>query len=486
MTNLFSGIAGITSYSPAISTSRKTNDVVYSFYTNNSYTIFTAKDNQFTKTPVAATAVNMQPAMLPPFNRTGVDIVEKNLENPPALTAAQTVIKDAPYKPSFQLDYLGNTGGIGVQTGGAYGTGMAGGVNGIFSDMLGNHQLFGALSLNGEIYDLAGQFAYINQKSRTNWGVSVSHIPYLTGAEYLYYDSIQNNGSTLPVLNYSMDLLRTFQDQVSLFASYPFSTIRRIEGGASFARYYYRLDRYTDYYDPSGTYYYGSEKTKQPTPSGFSFSQAYLAYVGDNSFFGVASPLAGHRFRFEASQYLGIVNLQNLLGDFREYFRFQPLTFALRNMYVGRFGRDAESGILPPLFIGYPTLIRGYSAVDYTDNGEQNSVTINDLIGSQMYVANAELRLPFTGPERLSAIKSRFLMTELNLFTDGGMAWGNNEGLFNNTGKTQRTNRFIVSSGVSLRVNLFGYLVLEPFYAIPWQNGGMKNGTFGLNFVPGW
>jgi hypothetical protein len=155
-------------------------------------------------------------------------------------------------------------------------------------------------------------------------------------------------------------------------------------------------------------------------------------------------------------------------------------------MYVGRFGRDAESGILPPLFIGYPTLIRGYSAVDYTDNGEQNSVTINDLIGSQMYVANAELRLPFTGPERLSAIKSRFLMTELNLFTDGGMAWGNNEGLFNNTGKTQRTNRFIVSSGVSLRVNLFGYLVLEPFYAIPWQNGGMKNGTFGLNFVPGW
>jgi hypothetical protein len=77
-------------------------------------------------------------------------------------------------------------------------------------------------------------------------------------------------------------------------------------------------------------------------------------------------------------------------------------------------------------------------------------------------------------------------MTELNLFTDGGMAWGNNEGLFNNTGKTQRTNRFIVSSGVSLRVNLFGYLVLEPFYAIPWQNGGMKNSTFGLNFVPGW
>lgn len=485
LTNLFTGISGITSFSPAISISRQTNELVYTYYNNSLYTVYRVKADALTETPVNATAVNMQAATLPPLQRTGTDIVQNNLSNPPELSVAQASFKDLPYKSNFQLDYLGNTGGIGVQAGGAYGTGMAGGVNGIFSDMLGNHQLFGALSLNGEIYDLAGQFAYLNQKSRVNWGLSVSHIPYVSGAEYLFRDSISYNGDNIPVINYSIDLLRTYQDQFSAFAAYPFSTIRRLEAGASFARYYYRLDRYSDYYDETGTYYLGNTREKMPTPSGFNFSQGYLAFVGDNSFFGVASPLAGHRFRFEAGQYLGVVNLQNLMGDYRKYFRFQPLTLATRNLYVGRFGRDAASGVLPPLFIGYPTLVRGYNALQYAEEGQQ-SVTINDLVGSQIYVANVELRLPLTGPERLSAISSRFLFSELNLFTDAGTAWGDNESITGEVRKRQTGSKLIMSSGVSLRVNLFGYLVIEPFYAIPWQNGGFSNGTFGFNFVPGW
>jgi hypothetical protein len=291
------------------------------------------------------------------------------------------------------------------------------------------------------------------------------------------------------VLNSSLDLLRTFEDQISLFASYPFSTIRRIEAGASFARYYYRLDRYSDYYDPTGSFYLGSAKERQPTPGGFNFGNTYVALVGDNSFFGVASPLAGHRFRFEAGQYLGVVNLTNLTGDYRKYFRFAPLTLATRNLFVGRYGRDAESGILPPLYIGYPFLVRGYDALEYADETGKLPITINDLIGSKMYVGNVELRLPFTGPERLSTIKSKFLFTELNLFTDGGMAWGNRtaiQTIGKEQGFVERKSKFILSTGMSLRVNLFGYLILEPYYAIPWQNGGLKNASFGLNFTPGW
>jgi hypothetical protein len=34
-------------------------------------------------------------------------------------------------------------------------------------------------------------------------------------------------------------------------------------------------------------------------------------------------------------------------------------------------------------------------------------------------------------------------------------------------------------------VNLFGYLILEPYVAVPWQNGGFSNTNFGLNFIPG-
>jgi hypothetical protein len=42
----------------------------------------------------------------------------------------------------------------------------------------------------------------------------------------------------------------------------------------------------------------------------------------------------------------------------------------------------------------------------------------------------------------------------------------------------------IVSAGVSLRVNLFGALILEPYYARPFlQNSKF---VFGLNILPGW
>lgn len=489
LTQLFTGITGITMWAPAISISRQTDQLVYSYYANTDYTIYSTPAASLARIPVGATAVNMQAGQLPPFARGGRDIVQNNLATPPALTTAQATPVEKPYEPRFGLDYLGNTG-VGLQVGGPLGGGLAGGINGIFSDILGDNQLFGALSLNGQLIDVGGQFAYLNQKKRINWGASLSHIPYLSGAQYLFYDTITNrNGDSVEVLNSSLDLLRTFQDQVSLFASYPFSPIRRVEAGASFARYYYRMDRYTDYYDPSGSYYIGNAKEKLPTPRGFNFGNAYVALVGDNSFFGVASPLGGHRFRFEAGQYMGVVQLQNITADYRRYFRLAPVTLATRNLFVGRYGKDAESGVLPPLFIGYSTLVRGYDALEYADEGNGLPLTINDLIGSRIYVGNAEVRLPFTGPERLSVIKSRILFSELNLFTDAGLAWGNNTPLFSDVkggGNVQRTSRLIMSTGLSLRVNLFGYLILEPYYAIPWQNGGLKNGTFGFNFTPGW
>jgi hypothetical protein len=490
LTNLYTGIAGITAFAPAISVARQTGQVTYSYYTNNSYNIFSASPAQFTRIPVGASEVNRQAAILPPFTRTGQNLVQANLLNPPALTAAQMQMTEVPYQSKFQLDYLGNTG-VGIQTGGSFGTGLAGGVNGLFSDMLGNHQMFGAIMLSGELLDVGGQFAYINQKNRVNWGASASHIPYLSGAQYLFFDSIRNNnGDTIRVLNNSLDLLRTFEDQISLFAAYPFSTIRRVEVGASFARYYYRLDRYSDYYDQTGSFFLGNTREKQPVPSGFNFANTYTALVGDNSFFGVASPLSGHRYRFQAGQYLGVVNMTNLMGDYRRYFRIAPFTLASRNLFIGRYGRDAETGILPPLFLGFPTLIRGYDARRIAGDSRTN-ININDLIGSQIYVSNVELRLPFTGPERLSVVKSRFFLSELNVFTDGGLAWGSRNpppgaGPVKEENFVQRSSRFIISSGVSMRVNVFGYLILEPYYAVPWQNGGFRNGHFGFNFIPGW
>jgi hypothetical protein len=40
-----------------------------------------------------------------------------------------------------------------------------------------------------------------------------------------------------------------------------------------------------------------------------------------------------------------------------------------------------------------------------------------------MAVANPELRFPFSGPERLALIRSKWFMTDINLFFDAGLAW---------------------------------------------------------------
>jgi Tol biopolymer transport system component len=498
LTNLFTGITGITMYSPAISVSRATGHVAYSYYFGESYNIYKATAGDLRPTPVDPGNVTANASVLPPFNRVGgANIVSSNLDNTPFAPVTETAFTEVPFKPRFQLDYIGNTGvGIGA---GQMGGGVAGGVSGIFSDILGNNQLFGALALNGEIYDIGGQFAYLNQRSRINWGVAYSHIPYMTGGQGLSLDTVvTRNGDSLEVVNSSLDLLRTFEDQVQAFGAYPFSQILRLEAGLSFARYYYRLDRYSDYYaftninDPYTYQYVGNDKEKLDVPEGFNLGQAYLAFVGDNSNFGVASPLSGHRFRLEAGKYTGAIDLLNTTADYRRYFRMAPITLATRGMYLGRFGEDAENGTLPPLFVGYPTLVRGYNARDFaSESNDPNSseITINDLIGNQMSIGNIEIRYPLTGPERLSGIKSKFLFTELNLFTDAGVAWGSYDGFQIGTkpvNRVARDSKLVVSSGISLRVNVFGYLIVEPFYAIPWQNGGFKNGNFGFNFQPGW
>ena len=101
-------------------------------------------------------------------------------------------------------------------------------------------------------------------------------------------------------------------------------------------------------------------------------------------------------------------------------------------------------------------------------------------------VGNVELRLPFIGPERLALIKSKWFGADVNLFFDGGLAWDSkNTPLLRWKPETGKRTPFF-STGLSLRVNVLGYIVVEPYYAIPFQNGGFSNGNFGLNITPGW
>lgn len=486
MTDYFTGISGITSYSPAISVSQKTGEIVYSYFADDKYTIYKADPEDFTYNQVSPDVVDFSAGTLPPKVRVG-DIITGNLESM-ASTDVNVNIVTRSYHPKLTLEYIGNNVGIGVSTG-AFGTrtGLAGGVNLQFGDILGYHKLYGTLALNGQIYDFGGQAIYLNQKRRISWGASISHIPYRYASLGIKPDTLFTDNATLLTDNIVLDVFRTFEENANVFIYYPISTTRRLELGTGYSFYSFRVDRYNNHYYQNVKV--AEDRERLEAPDGYHVGRTYAAYVFDNSYFGLASPMRGKRYRFEVEKVYDELDFHTITADWRQYLFLNPSAFAFRIMYVGRHGKDAESDRLYPLSFAYPQLTRGNSLDNTASYSNQNdqAYSINQIFGSRILVANIEWRLPFSGPERLSLIKSKLFFTELALFIDGGIAW-DSATVPSFTWNPDSPNERIpfLSTGVSMRVNLFGQIVIEPYLAFPWRGDTFAKGQFGLNFIPGW
>lgn len=500
LTRFKTGISGLTPYSPAMSAALGKDLVAYTYYNKNSYEIYTASSSDFRFEEMDKSYVNFEPGTLPPLNHNYSNIVDAALYQrwSKDLALHPDSIQEVPYRPQFKLDYISNTAGIGISTGGRYNNNnMAGSVTMIFSDMVGNNQLYSVLALNGEIYDFGGQVAYVNQTRKFNWGVTASHIPYRTGDMFFRRDTLNFRSKDddeiyeVPVTDLVLDYIRMFEDNISFFTYHALSQTRRIEAGLSTAWYYYRIDRYHNYYDDFGIPVAYS-KEKMPAPDGNNYQKIDLAYVTDNSYFGMTAPMRGQRARYQVEKYFGVVDFFTGLLDYRQYFFINPATIAFRFYHYGRYGSGSETNLVSPVYLGYPWLIRGYENLSFYGNWGDNTIGFNSLnyshlSGSRIAVANAEFRLPLTGPKALALIGSKYFLTDLNLFFDGGLAWSKGDKPKITWEKAAFNQRVpVFSAGVSIRVNLLGYMILEPYFAIPFQNGGWQNRNFGLNFVPGW
>ena len=487
LTDLMTGITGITPYSPAITVADDRDRILYTHYNKGRYTIHQAKDADFSPKEIDPMSVDQVPATLPPFSTKQRDMVNTSLRLMD--TAKDSVsMTSKKFKPKFKLDYLGGSTGVGVNTGNSsFGTqtGLAGGIDALFSDILGNNQLYAGAVLNGDIQDAGGQVSYINQKNRIGWGLNASHIAYQTGGySYLAYTPVETSpGQTDTVLASVFGLERVFQQRLGASAFYPFSVTKRVEVGAAAEFYSSRVTEYSDYYDPVFQNYLGSDQKKQPKGPSLNLNNINAAFVGDNSYFGLTAPLQGWRYRFGAEQYFGDYQFTALLADARKYLYLKPITLAVRGLSYARTGGNSTAFSLQyPLFAGNSNFVRGYDRKVFAATDDPDF--IYRTVGSKMVVGNVEIRLPFTGPRRLSVIKSNFLVTDLNVFFDAGMAFYENSDLKEGAFLQHKP---IFSTGVSMRVNLFGYLVLEPYFALPISAPeSERTWRFGLNFIPGW
>jgi len=68
LTDYFTGISGITEFSPAISVSRN-DEIIYSYYRSQRYTLYNSPLSSFRAKPVEANDVNFDAAILPPMEK---------------------------------------------------------------------------------------------------------------------------------------------------------------------------------------------------------------------------------------------------------------------------------------------------------------------------------------------------------------------------------------------------------------------------------
>lgn len=493
MTDLKTGISGISQYSPAISVSKSGDRIVFTHYFKSGYDIYEAKEAAFLSKTVSPDDVHYAAGTLPVILDQHHQLVMGNIEKMDEVkTPDPSTYQNKPYKGKFKLDYIDGGGGFGVSAGGIGSrTGLAGGINMIFSDILGNNQLYTTLALNGEIYDVGASIQYVNQKGPLGWGLSASHVPLRTG----FYSGAVNDtlaGFDGPVISQKENILRIFQDQVSGLLQYPFSKYLRLEGGLGFNYRTYRLDQRKSYYDLNGYYITTGNRMKVPASEipdfGFqirktAYYNSNIALVGDNSQFGLASPINGYRYRLDFSDYFGGYQFQTATADARFYKWVKPVSFAFRALHYSTLGRDA-SGFYP-ILIGEQGLVHGYGYKRLNEYYNKGILDPNQLFGSKIFVSNFEVRLPFTGPERLALIKSKALFSELAWFIDGGVAFND----YKDLGKSDPDGagvkpKLVFSTGVSARINVFGALIVEPFFAWPLLKD--TKGKFGVFLIPGW
>ena len=497
ITRAATGVSGITANSPTLSVARQTGRLVFSVFNNGGNLIRGLTADQAQGTPVQSVAAApatpnvIAPAgILVPVDAAATSMVQTYLADATTGLPQQAITKGSAYKPKLQLAYLGApTVGIGVSNQ-SYGNGIAGAVSAGFSDMLETREVGAALAAQGTFKDIGGEVYYKNTKRRWNWLTGASHIPYVQIYQTYNTDVINNT----PVVRVDQILQRVYVENATFITQYPFSQTRRIEFSGGYNRYAYGSEGFSYYYLPDGEFL-GQDRRSFESPPSIAFGQASVALVSDYSYFGFTSPVAGGRYRFEVSPAVGQINFTSLLGDYRRYLFAQPVTFAFRGLFYGRYGKDAEDRQrISPLYLGQETLIRGYDANNFgpdecTPVNSATAITgcaeIDRLLGSKIGVTNFEMRFPLFGVREFGLINFPYLPTDIAPFFDAGVAWAKGDTPDFTFSRDTPKRVPVFSTGLSARMNILGYMVLEAYYAYPFQRP-QKGWSWGFVLSPGW
>ncbi|MBI4422060.1 MAG: PD40 domain-containing protein, partial [Gemmatimonadetes bacterium] len=500
VTNLYTGVSGITDLSPALSVAARANQLAFSVFRKGNYGIYAIKDVEVLRgEPPRAAFPQGSPGVLPPANRDREGVVTALTDPTTGLPPTRAFAQEK-YRSRLSLDFIGQPHlAAGVDSWGAF---VGGGASAFWSDMLGNHNLATVLEVNGGYRDVTAAVAYTNLQRRLNWGLVAQQVPYVSGGLRSGYGDVGGEFAYLEQLI----LYRQTNRDIAALASYPFSRVRRIEfqGGLSNISFDEEIrtkawaafapGAVTNRQILDSTFHLSTCTEDVPVatatcvPRSMNLAHTSAALVYDNSLFGATSPILGQRYRIEAAPMLGSLNVINLTFDYRKYLMpARPFTLAGRVVHYGRYGPDGDSPRLYPMYLGYQTIVRGYPQSSYNIGlacpvGQNACPAFDQLLGSRIAVANAELRFPLFGVLGLGGGYYGGVPIEMALFSDAGVAWTDSEPLWFTNGGTRRP---VFSSGVALRLNLFGFAIIELAATHPWSRPDERGIVWQLGFAPG-
>jgi len=347
-----------------------------------------------------------------------------------------------PYRARFSADYVAANGFFASNLGLAAQSVLR------FSDLLGDRVILVGADVYGSLKDSNLLFEYVNLRRRTSWGVSAFQ---LRNDFYIFSTDAQDEV-----------LSRTYRG-LNFTVQRPSSRFTRVE--ASLEALAVSEERFeqdgsgNDIYYPTGdnpTHYY---------------LQPGLAFVHDNTLYGITGPISGGRQRFSVDAGVGDLQFRSYILDYRRYLNLRH-RYALAYRLVGAVSEGSD----PQQFqLGGPYTLRGY------DFGE--------FLGSRLLLQNVEFRFPLIEQLQLGwPLPLSLAGVRGAIFFDSGAAIDQGETfrpLASRSGGL-RTDDLIASYGLSTSMNL-GFTVLK--WDLSWRTDlartiGKPRGflSFGLDY----
>ena len=447
VTDVPTGVSGVTRLSPALSVASRSGALAFSQFRRGGYEIHVispgpALDGVATASSGGLTAPR---AALPEMAET--------LDPVPQLPRADRQPGEGRrYRPRLSLEAVGSP--YFSAGGGPVGGYIQGGASLLFGDLLGDRQLLTAIHVSSRLDESALGAMYVDRSARWRWGVALEQTPDVRFRTMALHADPERER----VLTRDRERRIWTHRHLGGFVAYPLTRSQRIEVSAGVRQITFSRERRTESVSALTGRLLEERSTVLESEPSVGSVEAGVALVGDTAVFGATGPILGSRYRFQLTPAIGGLSYTSVLADYRRYLMpVRPYTIAFRVLHSGRYGADAGDARLRDAYLGSSSLVRGYGATDVARSECQgrslDCPALNTLIASRVIVAKVEVRVPL-----LSALSSRIrygpLPVDGFVFADAGAGWGGEQRF----GPGGMDGAVVRSVGAGVRVNAVGLL----------------------------